>query len=61
MAFSRGIHSCAGSNLAKMEARIALELLAERLPKLRRAQQRPLEFAPSALQRAPRGLLLEWG
>jgi cytochrome P450 len=60
IAFGRGIHSCAGSNLARMEVRIALESLAQRLPSLRRAQRGPLQFEPSALQRAPKELQLAW-
>jgi cytochrome P450 len=60
MAFGRGIHSCAGSNLAKMEIRIALELLTKRLPNVRRDHEGPMQFAPSALQRAPRQLRLAW-
>ena len=60
IAFGRGIHSCAGSNLAKLEARIALELLSGRFPTLRRASTQPLQFEPSALQRAPKALPLEW-
>jgi cytochrome P450 len=60
IAFGRGIHSCAGSNLARMEVRIALEILSQRLPSLRRAQGGPLQFAPSALQRAPKALRLTW-
>ena len=60
IAFGRGIHSCAGSNLARMEVRIALEVLSQRLPSLRRAQSGPLQFEPSALQRAPKELQLAW-
>jgi cytochrome P450 len=60
IAFGRGIHSCAGSNLARMEVRIALEILTQRLPSLRRAQRGPLKFEPSALQRAPKELQLAW-
>jgi cytochrome P450 len=60
IAFGRGIHSCAGSNLARMEVRIALEILSRRLPSLRRAQNGPLQFEPSALQRAPKELQLAW-
>lgn len=60
IAFGRGIHSCAGSNLARMEIRIALEILGARLPGLRRMQDGPLVFSPSALQRAPKELHLAW-
>jgi P450-derived glycosyltransferase activator len=37
LAFSSGIHYCLGQPLATLEARIALRLIAERLPSLRRA------------------------
>jgi P450-derived glycosyltransferase activator len=37
LAFSSGIHYCVGQPLARLEARIALQALAERLPALRRA------------------------
>jgi cytochrome P450 len=60
IAFGRGIHSCAGSNLARMEVRIALEILTQRLPSLRRTQRGSLKFEPSALQRAPKELQLAW-
>jgi cytochrome P450 len=60
IAFGRGIHSCAGSNLARMEVRIALEILSQRLPSLRCAQNGSLQFEPSALQRAPKELQLVW-
>ncbi len=36
LAFSSGIHYCVGQPLAKLEATIALQMLAERLPSLRR-------------------------
>jgi hypothetical protein len=36
LAFSSGIHYCIGQPLARLEARIALQLLAERLPGLQR-------------------------
>lgn len=37
LAFSSGIHYCLGQPLARLEARIAFQALAERLPTLRRA------------------------
>jgi cytochrome P450 len=36
LAFSSGIHYCVGQPLAKLEATIALQVLAERMPSLRR-------------------------
>ena len=37
LAFSSGIHYCIGQPLARLEARIALQILAERMPGLQRA------------------------
>ncbi|MCB8956042.1 MAG: cytochrome P450 [Nocardioides sp.] len=37
LAFSSGIHHCVGRPLAEMEATVALQQLAERVPRLRRA------------------------
>jgi P450-derived glycosyltransferase activator len=37
LAFSSGIHYCLGQPLARLEATIALQALAERMPRLRRA------------------------
>ena len=37
LAFSGGVHYCLGQPLATLEARIALRLIAERLPGLRQA------------------------
>ena len=36
LAFSSGIHYCVGQPLATLEATIAFEMLAERMPRLRR-------------------------
>lgn len=60
VAFGRGIHTCVGAGVARLEARVALEVLSSRLPKLRRAADDGLMFAPSAIQRMPKRLYLEW-
>ena len=43
LAFGHGIHFCLGAPLARLEARIALEAMLERLPGLRRVGDAPLE------------------
>jgi cytochrome P450 len=35
MAFGRGVHACLGASLARLQLRIAIPLLFERLPRLR--------------------------
>ena len=61
IAFSHGIHFCLGAPLARLEARIALELLTQRLTdsRLAPADQR-FEFAANAQSRGPTELWAEW-
>lgn len=60
-AFGRGIHTCLGAPLARLEARVALECLIERLPGLRLAHDRPAErWIPSMLTPGLERLDLEW-
>ncbi len=60
ISFGKGIHFCLGSGLAKMEARIALELLAERLPSLRLVPDQHPSYFPNITFRGPDALHLEW-
>jgi len=60
ISFGKGIHFCLGSGLAKMEARIALGLLAEKLPSLRLADDQHWEFFPNITFRGPNQLIVEW-
>jgi cytochrome P450 len=60
LAFGYGIHFCVGAPLARLEMRIALEQLGERLPSLRLAPDRRVEYDHGLLLRGPRQLWLEW-
>ncbi|RLV49484.1 cytochrome P450 [Nocardioides mangrovicus] len=51
LAFGSGAHHCLGRPLAELEAEIALRVLAERLPRLRRAG--PVRLRPATLIRGP--------
>ena len=59
MTFGRGPHTCIGSSLARLEGRIAFEVLVERMKSVRLAT-REMPFAANATLRMPKQLLLEW-
>jgi cytochrome P450 len=61
ISFGKGIHFCLGSQLAKMEARIALELLADRRPDLRLVDGQELTYFPNITFRGPESLHVAWG
>lgn len=60
ISFGKGIHFCLGSGLARMEARIVLELLAEKLPSLRLVDDQQLEYFPNITFRGPNALQVAW-
>jgi cytochrome P450 len=61
IAFSHGIHFCLGAPLARLEARIAFELLTERLPDLRLSpSDQHTEFDSNMSFRGPKELWVEW-
>jgi cytochrome P450 len=60
IAFGRGIHVCLGRFLARLELRIVLETLTERLPSLRLVPEQTLSYYPNFSFRGPRELYLTW-
>jgi cytochrome P450 len=60
LTFGRGIHYCAGAPLARAEAQITIELLAERLPGLRLVPDQDLRYLPHLAIRGPIQLWVEW-
>ena len=60
LAFGRGIHTCVGAGIARLEGTVSLEVLAARLPKLRLAADDGFAFKPSATTRLAQQLYVEW-
>ncbi|GAA2078632.1 cytochrome P450 [Actinomadura alba] len=60
LSFGRGIHACLGASLARLEARIVLDTVAERLPNLKLDASRPPTYVPSLMHRGPQALHVVW-
>jgi cytochrome P450 len=61
ISFGKGIHYCLGAKFARFEAKVALEVLVERLPSLRLAAgQDELTRIANISFRGPTSLVVEW-
>ncbi|APR76784.1 putative cytochrome P450 hydroxylase [Minicystis rosea] len=60
LAFGRGPHFCVGASLARLEGRVALEVLTERLPNARLVSDEALEYLPNLVHRGPSALPVAW-
>ncbi len=60
ISFGKGIHYCLGANLAKLETRLVLEALSQRIPTLDLAPGQELWSSPNITFRGPEQLLVTW-
>jgi cytochrome P450 len=59
LAFGRWTHFCLGAPLARLEARVALDVLLDRHPGLRAVPDQPLDYAPTLTTQTLRRFLVE--
>ncbi|MGW1668691.1 cytochrome P450 [Streptomyces sp. NPDC002324] len=60
LSFGLGTHTCPGSQLAREQLRLTLELLTSRLPGLRLADGQHITMRPTLIHRSPERLELVW-
>jgi cytochrome P450 len=61
LSLGHGIHYCIGAALARLETRIGITVLLERLPGLRLVPAQRMTYLPSLINRALRHLYVTWG
>lgn len=60
LAFGFGRHSCIGSQLARLQARIAVSVFLERIPNFRVSINKPITYAPGLPLRFTTNVAMEW-
>lgn len=60
ISFGKGNHYCLGAKMARFEARVALEVITERLPSMRLDEHQQLDRVPNISFRGPTSLKVSW-
>ena len=60
-AFGHGVHFCLGAPLSRMEARILINSVIDRIPDIRLRTPQTFEYVPNIAFRGPKQLFVEWG
>ena len=60
ISFGKGAHYCLGAKMARFEAKVAMEVITERLPSLRLVESQQLDRIANVSFRGPTSLAIEW-